>query len=181
MADENENGTDPKGGNGETPGQAPGTEPEKKAADQPMFTQAEIDRRVNEAVKTREAKLRQQMEEQKLKDQNEFKALYEKAEAEKNRLMLRSDTARLASELAMPELVDVLDADLATIDGRKGAAEQLKKLVDARVEAEVARRLTTNPAPTKGSGGGGGSLSADEVAKLSIAEYEKARREGRIK
>ncbi len=171
-------------------------DPEKETNDpekdkDPKFTQSDLDRAIAKALQTRESKLRAEWEaktkaereaaeRKRLEEEKNYQTLYEKAEAERKALELRSQTARVLAEKGLASLEPVFSADLSTLEGRTAAADSVKQLIDEEVEKRVNERLKT-PAPPKSKPAPGGTLSAEEIGKLSMAEYEKARREGRIK
>lgn len=164
--------------------------PGEKGGKPPVYTQEELDRRVTEAIKTRERKLdeerrleREKAEAEKAAAEGKFKELYEKAEREKAAAILRLQTREALSEKGLDAFAGIFEADVSTLDGRVAAAEDLKKHFDKAVEIEVLKRLETKR-PGKGSPGGhnGGSqkYTPDEIAKMSQEEYEAAYKKGQI-
>lgn len=126
------------------------------------YTQAEIDRRVTDALKKAEEKQaaalkaeRERLEAEKLREQGEFKTLHEKSQAELDALRktLEAKEQREAVSAALR------DAGLGEFEGillsertkpedyvecGKGLRETINKLVDA----EVAKRLDTGQKST---------------------------------
>lgn len=160
------------------------TDPNKAGGDkggEKTFTQQELDRRVSDAIAKREAALKQEAEEAKLKEKQQFEQLYTKAEADRKALDLRVKTREVLEEKKLGALSPIFEQDLGTIEGRKAAAEKLGTLIEARVNELVNERLKTPTPPGKTpAGGSAGKLTPEEAGKLSFDEYEKARKEGRI-
>lgn len=166
----------------ETPANDTTPKPEASVSDR-TYTQSELDRIIGKALETNrsklEAQIREEAERKSLEEQKKFRELYETEKQRRTRMELQAATAKTAAELGMPALADVLDADLSNLDGRKAAGESIKSLIETEVERRVAERLRSDPPPR--SGGSGNPLTADAIKGMSIEEYERARRDGRIK
>lgn len=157
--------------------------PEAPQADR-TYSQSELDRIIGKALETNrskiEAQIREEAERKSLEEQKKFRELYEGEKQRRTRMELQAGTAKAAAELGIPALADVLDSDLSNLDGRRAAGESIKALIETEVEKRVAERLRSDPPPTK-AGGSTGPLSADAVSRMSIDDYERARRDGRIR
>lgn len=181
---------------GAPPATPPPADPDKtgdkdKEPGEPKFSQSDLDRAVAKAIQTREANIRQEYEakvkaereaaeRKRLEDEKNFQALYEKEAAERRALALASATTKVLAEKGLVALEPVFSSDLGSIEGRTAAAESIKKLIDAEVERQVNERLKT-PLPPTGKPGAPGTLSAEEIGRMSMEDYEKARKDGRIK
>lgn len=182
MTDQVEAGTETAA----TPETAP--KQEQPAAEAPAteraYSQSELDRIVTKALETNrakiEAQIREEAERKRLESERKYKELWEQEQAQRQRMELQAATARAAADLGMPALSEVLDSDLTTIEGRKAAGQSIKALVEAEVERRVAERLRSDPPPKQGPSSNG-AMTPEAVRTMSMAEYEKARREGRIK
>jgi hypothetical protein len=170
---------------GDAQGQAPKTgekekEGEAKGANGATFTQADVDRMVSQAIKTREQKLQEKHDQDKLAAEGKYRELYEKEQREKAALELRVQTRDALAEKGLGELAPFFEADASTLDGRLKAAEGLKARIDALVQQEVLKRLESR-APGKGDPNPApGKLTAEQIEKMSQAEYEAAYKKGQI-
>ena len=152
---------DPNAGGGNP---NPEVKKEEQKTEVKEFSQADVDRRVTEALKTREAKLKEEQdaallkardeaEKAKLLEAKKFEDLYQKSEAEKRQIELRLKTRETLEELKLGPVAKVFEMDLGTLEGRTSAAKELKGLIDKAVEERVAEKLSA-----AGGGGHGGSL-----------------------
>jgi hypothetical protein len=178
-------------GTGKGQGAADATVEGEKDKGPATYTQADVDRRVTEALQKREQKLREELdsrqkadrekaEREKAEAEGKFKELYERAEREKAAVELRIQTRDALAEKGLAELAPVFEADLSSLDARLKIAEDLKKRIDKIVEAQVLKRLET---PTQGKGSPsapGGKLTVEQIERMTQAEYEAAYRKGQI-
>ena len=174
-------------GDGGTTGDGQGKPPEtdKKETETKVpaagaYTQADVDRMVSQAIKTREQKLKEQHEQEKMTAEGKFKELYEKEVREKSALAIRVQTREALEEKGLGEFATFFEGDTSTLEGRVKTAEGFKAKFDAAVKAEVLKRLET-PAPGKGGPTPSpGKVTPEQVEKMSQAEYEAAVKKGLI-
>lgn len=146
--------------------------------------QSEIDRRVSEAVKTAEARVRKELaekerqereeaERRKLEEDKKFEELLKKEQAEKNRLLVERERSKALAEAGLTSLDPVFSLDLNTPEGISEGVPKLAEAIKAHVEEEIKKRMTPDPSPPGGKGSGGGA--GKDYSKMSLAEFRKIR------
>lgn len=105
---------------------------------------------------------KKRLDEERLREQGEFKRLFEERDAELQALKaqqaaekFRADALQVLAEQQLTDLGDVLLAPVDSIGTLKKQADAIKKIIEARVEAEVEKRLDTGRRPTSGEPGSG--------------------------
>lgn len=131
------------------------------------YTQAELDRAVTAAIKAREKHVVAEQQRKHAEETQNYKTLYETAQAEKDALALRADTRDMLHEQGLGELAQVFDADLGTLDGRKAATKAITKMIAARVDAAIKERLKSAPPPSSDS-----AAPPKSVATMTPDEYK---------
>jgi len=151
------------------PGSVAGTEPKGTTPEQ-TYSEADLDRLTQKALKTREAnlkaeadarveKVRKDLEERQLAEQGKHKELAENYKAELSAMQadkaaaeLKAQTAEMLGKKNLSALSLIFDQDLGSLGGREVATEALTKIIDDTVDVRVKERLGT-PQPPRGSGG----------------------------
>jgi len=108
---------------------------------------------------------------------NERLARMEKAEAERQaaeqRRELSEKSIKFLNEKGMTEYSSLFDSDFSTFDGRVKAVENLQTLFAQKVEAEVIRRISGEPAPRGGAPTTKSFDSVNWLDKKEVNEYIK--------
>lgn len=159
FAPDSKDGTPSPEGTNDTPatGDAPGTNSGNNGGDDKKFTQAELDRIVQERLdrdrKKREAeaeKTRQEAEREALKQKEEYKALTETQEKELGELRPKAERYDTLAELVTKQLRDEVDAwpeEVKNLLPDSEPVEVLTFLQAVEKARPLAKRLTAEPAP----------------------------------
>lgn len=148
------------------------------ATEDRTYSQAEIDRRVTDALKKAEDKAnakiaaeRERLEQEKLAEQGEFKKLHETTKAKLEELQAtlatkeqREQVSAALREAGLSEFEPILVAERSNPDDFVAAGKSLQETMKTLVDAEVARRLETGP--TKG-----GVKTAETPAQRGMLVY----------
>ena len=169
--------TDPEGQNTDEGGQSTGN----TDGDEIKLTQAELDRRIAQAIKTREDNLKskferervaekERLEEEQLKAESKYKELLELYEKKEQRSQVQN---KLNKVLTKHQLDLDIDPDrVGDVDLLDEVLTIFNKKVDNLVEAELTKRLNTgNPPSTTHTG------KQKSVSDLSPEEWKERRKE----
>lgn len=119
--------------------------------------------------------------EEKMVAEQKWEQLAKQREQEMLALKLKTATQDALGINGLSEFAPVFESDFGTIEGRTNAAKAIKQLVDQRVAAEVAKRLTTE-VPGKGAPDATpGTYTPEQIEKMPMDEYVRLRNEGKIK
>lgn len=152
----------------------------------PRF-QSVLDQRVAQALKTREATLKQQFDQQlqakqaeALAQGGEYKQLADQyaeqlkdQETKRLNAELRAETIAKFQEMGITEFAAVFDLDFSTLDGRKTFGEKIKDFIKDGVETEVKKRLQTAPPPSGGTPPPTGDLLAQIAEAQKKGDWDK--------
>jgi hypothetical protein len=152
------------------------------------YSQADLDRAISQAIKTREENLRKEQEEaarkaeqEKLIAEQKYKELFERQKAEADRLRLSTETAKELASRGLGHFGDLFEADLSTMDGRKKAIEIIDKTLKDELERRINEKLKTGTGAKGSPDPGGGSISYEAAGQMTPEEYMKARAAGKIR
>jgi len=150
MADDTATGTEQ--GQQETAGTEQG---QQTAETTKTFTQADVDRRVTEAIKTNEEKVAarvkaeydQRLADEKLKAEGKYDELIAQIQQREESEKLTRRTYGFLKEKGLTHVADVFDHDTSTFEGRQKVAEFIDAQIKAGIEAGVAEKLKTPETP----------------------------------
>lgn len=144
---------------------------EGQGQEKTTFTQSELDAAIAKAIQTRERKIREEFETKALVEQQKYKELYEKAEAEKAKLALQAETNKTLAQKGLSELATVFESDFSALENRVKTAELLDAVIKAQVEKRV-RELSKTPITAQGTTNSP-AKTPDQMTPAEWAEYKK--------
>lgn len=186
-----EQGTGTPAGTQTQPTETPGaTGAEQKPNEQTItITQAELDRRLQQASETRERNLttkfeterkteRERLEQEKLASEKRYEELYQRQLKQNAEAQAREGLSKALAKAGLTELADEINldeiTDLTKVGGVVGKIiAAANKSFEARIEAEVTKRLSA-PKPPKAAGTQGAAPTDPQAMPPDqYAEYRK--------
>lgn len=169
----------------ENQGQEQNTETKTYTAEEVMqLLQSEADKRVTAALKKQQAKYEKQLSLSKLDGDERAKAEKDNEIAELREQLAQFQIERNRSELKSVLSARGLSAEFADIvainddiEASQANIDKLDKLFKAAVKAEVEKRLAGSGGSIKGNGGTPAEITKEMVAKMSVAELQRLRKE----
>lgn len=167
-------------------GQVPDTpaveDPPAGTPEAPMFSQADVDRKVQEGVATNARKLQEQIDEGKAKREREkleadgkYEELYKQTSGDIEGLRqdvakreLNAQTREALDAAGLSQYAPIFVADLGTLEGRQALIGNLASMTDGAVATGVAAKLQT-PAPPASPGT---PKPLDLNAQIAVADAE---------
>ena len=143
----------------------------EQETEQKSYSQSDLDKAVQKALSTRERKLKEEFEHKSLVEQRKYKELWEKAEAEKNKMLLASETTKVLSEKGLTDLANLFDGDYSNLDSRLKAAETVENIIKRQVETRI-KEISKTPTPPK-SAESTTAKTPDQMTPKEWAEYKK--------
>lgn len=134
---------------------------DSKGEESKLYTQSDLDSIADKVIARKDREAQEALESQKdeaertrLVEEGKYQELAEKykgetesLKAERERAKFIGDAHEALKDLELSDFQDVLLKDSATVDGVKERATELSALIEVKVEAEVAKRLNTEPVP----------------------------------
>ena len=146
--------------------------------------QAEADRRTNQALAKERKKYEKQLSLSKLDGDERAKAEKDNEIAELKQQLAEFQIERNRSELKSVLSSRGLSAEFADIvaisddiEASQANIDKLDKLFKAAVKAEIEKRLAGAGGSPKGNGGAPAEITKETVAKMTVAELQKLKRE----